>query len=368
MANNVNVTPGHGMSGRHPTRQFLDTLSGHDDPGMFGRMFPTLPPMAVGDAPLKELAEAMKDADPADAGGNNDKIPAGFTYLGQFVDHDISLDFTSIGEKQADPQATENFRTPALDLDSIYGLGPDGSRQLYARNGGADSGRTPGPKFLIGKTINVPVGDVTGDHRNDLPRSPEGFALIGDHRNDENLLVAQTHLAMLKFHNKVCDIVAGNGASAETVFSEARRVVTWHYQWMVLHDFVERLTEPGLVAKILHEGRQFYRFKKVPYMPVEFSGAAYRLGHSMVRQAYSHNRIFNLRRRGACDAEVAVRLHRTVRWHHWRSGAQSANRPHAGARAVEQLDHRLAALLRLWRQPGRSAAEQVAQARSVRHS
>jgi hypothetical protein len=292
MANNVNVTPGHGMSGRHPTRQFLDTLSGHDDPGMFGRMFPTLPPMAVGDAPLKELAEAMKDADPADAGGNNDKIPAGFTYLGQFVDHDISLDFTSIGEKQADPQATENFRTPALDLDSIYGLGPDGSRQLYARNGGADSGRTPGPKFLIGKTINVPVGDVTGDHRNDLPRSPEGFALIGDHRNDENLLVAQTHLAMLKFHNKVCDIVAGNGASAETVFSEARRVVTWHYQWMVLHDFVERLTEPGLVAKILHEGRQFYRFKKVPYMPVEFSGAAYRLGHSMVRQAYSHNRIF----------------------------------------------------------------------------
>ena len=101
---------------------------------------------------------------PADAGGNNDKIPAGFTYLGQFVDHDISLDFTSIGEKQADPQATENFRTPALDLDSIYGLGPDGSRQLYARNGGAEAARTPGPKFLIGKTINVPVGDVTGDH------------------------------------------------------------------------------------------------------------------------------------------------------------------------------------------------------------
>ena len=179
MANNVNVTPGHGMAGRHPTRQFLDTLSGHDDPGMFGRMFPTLPPMAVGDAPLKELAEAMKDANPAEPGGDNGKIPAGFTYLGQFVDHDISLDFTSIGEKQADPEATENFRTPALDLNSIYGLGPDGSRQLYARSGGADSGKTPGPKFLIGKTINVPLGDVTGDHRNDLPRSPEGFALIG---------------------------------------------------------------------------------------------------------------------------------------------------------------------------------------------
>jgi hypothetical protein len=62
---------------------------------------------------------------------------------------------------------------------------------------------------------------------------------------------------------------------------------------MVLHDFVERLTEPGIVNKILHQGRKFYRFKKVPYMPVEFSVAAYRLGHSMVRQRYSHNDIFN---------------------------------------------------------------------------
>ena len=280
MANNVNVTPGHGMSGRHPSRQFLDTLSGHDDPGMFGRMFPTLPPMAVGDAPLKELAEAMKDAliRRTPAATTTRSRPASRTW--RFVDHDISLDFTSIGEKQADPQATENFRTPALDRDSIYGLGPDGSRQLYARNGGAESGRNPGPKFLIGKTINVPLGDVTGDHRNDLPGAARArLRADRDHRNDENLLVAQTHLAMLKFHNKVCDIVAGNGASAETVFSEARRVVTWHYQWMVLHDFVERLTEPGLVARILHEGRQFlYRFKKVPYMPVEFSGCCISAG------------------------------------------------------------------------------------------
>ena len=292
MAAAVNVSPGHGLAGRHPSREFLDTLSGHDDPGMFGRMFPTLRPLVVGDAALKELADAMKDPDPRDAAGDS-KIPAGFTYLGQFVDHDITLDLTSIGEKQADPQATENFRTPALDLDSIYGLGPDGSRQLYARSSADDGGgKNPGPKFLIGKTINVAVGGVTGDHRNDLPRSPEGFALIGDHRNDENLLVAQTHLAMLKFHNKVCDRIAGGGKSASQVFTEARQIVTWHYQWMVLHDFVERLTEPGIVARILYEGRRFYRFRKVPYMPVEFSGAIYRLGHSMVRQAYSHNRIF----------------------------------------------------------------------------
>jgi len=153
MAQDVNVKPGHGRAGRHPTRQFLDTLSGHDDPGMFGRMFPTLEPLAVGDGPLQELADAMKDPNPGDPAGNNTKVPAGFTYLGQFVDHDITLDLTSFGEKEADPDAIENFRTPALDLDSVYGLGPDGSRQLYARVPPDFDGKTPGPKFLISKTV-----------------------------------------------------------------------------------------------------------------------------------------------------------------------------------------------------------------------
>src|SRR4051812_39972783 len=100
MPQEVNIKPGHGTAGRHPTREFLDSLSGHDDPGMFGRMFPRLKPLVVADEPLHELADAMKDAGPAD-GGDNPKIPAGFTYLGQFVDHDITLDLTSIGEKEA---------------------------------------------------------------------------------------------------------------------------------------------------------------------------------------------------------------------------------------------------------------------------
>ncbi|KIZ41268.1 MULTISPECIES: heme peroxidase family protein [Rhodopseudomonas] len=292
MASEVNVQPSHGKAGRHPTRAFLDSLSGHDDPGMFGRMFPDLRPLAVDDGPLQELADAMKDAAPDDAAGDNTKVPAGFTYLGQFVDHDITLDLTSFGDKEDDPKAVRNFRTPALDLDNVYGLGPDGSRHLYARNPGDADGKNPGPKLLIGKNINVPLGGVTGAFRNDLPRSPEGFALIGDHRNDENLLVAQTQLAMLKFHNKICDQLIAAGRPADSIFLEARQTATWHYQWLVLHDFVERITEKGIVAKILEQGRRFYRFKTTPYIPVEFSAAAYRLGHSMVRQTYSYNRVF----------------------------------------------------------------------------
>jgi Animal haem peroxidase len=292
MAETFSTNPHHGRAGRHPTRKFLDSLKGNDDPGMFGRMFPKLPPLELPDAPLQALAEAMRDADPGSAEGNNPKIPAGFTYLGQFVDHDITLDLTSIGEKERDPLATENFRTPSLDLDSIYGRGPDGSPHLYARN--PANGNLPGPKLLIGTTVGgfQNLGNVPPTFPNDLPRGAEGFALIGDHRNDENLVVAQTHLAFLKFHNKVVDMLAARNPAPPDLFFEARRIVTWHYQWMVLHDFVERLTEPGIVARILHDGRKFYRFKKIPYMPVEFSVAAYRLGHSMVREVYGHNRVF----------------------------------------------------------------------------
>ena len=96
----------------------------------------------------------------------------------------------------------------------------------------------------------------------------------------------------------------------DEIFAQARQTVTWHYQWMVLHDFVERITEKGIVAKILEQGRRFYRFKKTPYMPVEFSAAAYRLGHSMVREVYSHNHVHarrsRFRLRSTCCSSLRV--------------------------------------------------------------
>ena len=154
-ANAVKVTPGHGVAGRHATRELLDALSGNKDPGMFGRMFPTLPPLKVSDAKLQALADAMIDTNPGDPTGNNPNIPAGFTYFGQFVDHDITLDLTSLGDKEKDPLGIENFRTPSVDLDCVYGLGPDGSPHLYARNPAA--GNKHGPKLLIGKNISTPA-------------------------------------------------------------------------------------------------------------------------------------------------------------------------------------------------------------------
>src|SRR5687767_967322 len=80
----VKTTPGHGVAGRHATRALLDALSGNKDPGMFGRMFPTLPPLDIPDAKLQKLADAMIDTNAGDPAGNNPNIPAGFTYFGQF--------------------------------------------------------------------------------------------------------------------------------------------------------------------------------------------------------------------------------------------------------------------------------------------
>jgi hypothetical protein len=261
------------------------TIGGEKGQTFFDRMFDGLAPFEASDADLEQLANAMREVNPRDPNLNNTNIPAGFTYLGQFIDHDISLDLTPLSEKLEDPTMLQNFRTPGLDLDCVYGSGPGPHRFLFARNE---------PKFLVGTTSASP--DATGVNipalPNDLERTRHGTALIGDHRNDENLLVAQTHLAFLKFHNRVVDHLRTTGTPDAQLLDEAVRTVRWHYQWMVLHDFVERLTEPGIIARLLHDGRKFYRFKTVPFMPLEFAGAVYRLGHSMVREAYSHNRVF----------------------------------------------------------------------------
>ncbi|WP_299737239.1 heme peroxidase family protein [uncultured Roseobacter sp.] len=282
----------HGKSLRALTPATLKSISANGDPGKFGRMFGDLPGLVIYDLPLLELAEAMVDNPSTNPSGDNPDIPAGFTYLGQFVDHDITLDTTPLSDQTADPNAIENFRTPALDLDSLYSQGQGIAPHLYGRKVEPPYG--PDNKFLIGRTLPSPDEGINAPLPNDLPRNRVGRALIGDERNDENLAIAQTHLAFLKFHNAVVDhlVATRPDLTGTAQFQEARRIVTWHYQWIVLFDFVERLTEPGLIRTIMQNGRKFYRFRSKPYMPAEFSAAAYRLGHSMVREQYDFNRVF----------------------------------------------------------------------------
>lgn len=268
--------------------------------GPFGRLFRELPPWIPPGAndgdrerALADLAGRMLEtpAEAADGGRDNPGVPAAYTYFGQFVDHDITFDPTSSLTKLNDPDRLVNFRTPRFDLDNLYGEGPDDEPFLYDRT-------RPG-HFLLGKGPN--------DREKDLPRNEQGTALVGDPRNDENIIVSQLQLAFLRFHNAVMDRVVADGLAGREAFHRAQQLVRWHYQWVVLHDFLPRICGPDMVRAVLGERKRtevsvahadgsphafdlrFYKPKEVPYMPVEFSAAAYRIGHSMVRETYDLN-------------------------------------------------------------------------------
>lgn len=200
---------------------------------------------------------------------------AGMTFLGQFLDHDMTFDTTSRLGVPTPPERSLNSRTPALDLDSVYGGGPIVDPRLY------DS--TDRIKFKV----------ESGGLFEDLPRAADGSAIISDPRNDENLMISGLQSAMLLFHNRVVDWVRQNSLSPrrnESVFDEARRLVTWHYQWIIVNEFLPGIAGSALVNDVLLRGSRFYTPPRGQQrIPVEFQAAAYRFGHSMVRPSYRAN-------------------------------------------------------------------------------
>ncbi|MCT2583459.1 peroxidase family protein [Actinophytocola gossypii] len=238
---------------------------------------------------------AQPDSDPP--------IPAGFTYLGQFVDHDLTMDRTEaqLGDDVNLGDLVQG-RSPALDLDSMYGRGPTDphDRAFYADDGASlKVGRTSATTFPD-DGVNVELEGF------DLPRvggsggtmADRRRPLIPDLRNDENLAVAQTHLAFIRFHNRVVDELAMRGLYGRRLFTVARERVVRHYQWMLRTDFLPRIVDPAIVDDVFRCGRRFFETSRrghhgqPPTMPLEFAVGAYRLGHSMVRGGYEWNRVF----------------------------------------------------------------------------
>ena len=274
--------------------------------GRFGRMFRDLPPASWPEDALKALGAAMlappeatnttpklPTASPeTDAilqdDEENSGIPAGYTYFGQFIDHDLTFDPASSLQQQNDPDGLVDFRTPRLDLDSVYGRGPDDQPYMYDGN-----------RFRLG----LPLLELDQPSpRRDLPRydDPEDpsrakRALIGDPRNDENVIVSQLHSTVLQFHNRLADL------NPSLAFTEVQQLVRWHYQWIVVNDFLVRICGEDVVDEILPHRQeirpawekeprlQFYKPRQTAFMPIEFSAAAYRFGHSMVRPIYRLN-------------------------------------------------------------------------------
>jgi hypothetical protein len=269
--------PGHGRI----ERGLSSVARSPEGFGRFGRMFP-------------ELAPARFDEkEPVD---ENPLIPAGYTYFGQFVDHDITFDTASNLDRDNDPSAVEDFRTPRLDLDSVYGRGPTDQPYLY------------NPDFTLKLGANNTPEYLKPAKRYDLPRAPSdlsgedhgtecGRAIIGDPRNDENSIIVQIHALWQRVHNNLMVNLAQptplrGPITGKEAFDTAQRQVRWHYQWLVLHDLVRRIVGDEMFNAVYNSGEpdlKFYRpdDARYPYMPVEFSVAAYRFGHSMVRPSYS---------------------------------------------------------------------------------
>jgi hypothetical protein len=272
-------------------------------------------------AALKRLGEAM--AEPAPPRGEelqptgNSTIPPVYTYWGQFIDHDITAntdrqntvtDITVEDLKPLEPEVVvrdlRNLRRPALELDSVYGDGPtfEGGPQTAAADM-YDGIRLRLSEVAEGDGIPGDHIPTLGDNLRDLPRDTDAelpedktVALIGDGRNDENLIVAQFHVAFLRFHNAVLEWAQGNAdypRDDRELFERVRNLVRWHYQWLVVHDYLKTVTLPGVVDKVLLGGNKLFepRGGQV-YMPLEFSVAAYRFGHSMIRGFYDYNRNF----------------------------------------------------------------------------
>ncbi len=230
-----------------------------------------------------------------DVGGDSN-IPSGYTYFGQFVDHDITLDVSSSIDTTNDARTINNMRSPSLDLDNLYGRGPALDPFLYVF---PSVGSSTAIKFKLGVNTNSGRGgpSLSGDigagmatqTNFDVPRIRDtNTAVIGDPRNDENLFVAQFQMAMLKFHNAVVDIVVASGFTGD-VFVESKKIVTHHYQWAVVNDYLKRICGSTATSNAL--GSVAASVGSAFSMPVEFSVAAYRFGHSLIRDRYwiNHN-------------------------------------------------------------------------------
>jgi len=286
-------------------------------PVKFGRMFPPRRMEFLSEERLMEIAHSLIKLgrcmdnplgchDEKSGKQEASAIPAGYTYLGQFITHEIT--FHKTDELPLVDLKPENVRSPSLDLDSLYGAGPrdEKSNELYVADGQYPARLKAGwtqPPSTANLADSSQRSFFPEEFQNDLPRKAQGgekgAAIIGDERNDENLPLAQTHVAFIKFHNRVVEDLDGGRykddarPAPEDLFERAKEEVVKHFQWIVLKDYLPRIVGEDLVKSLTREPSSD-KFKKIKseddlFIPLEFSAAAFRIGHSMVRQRYSWN-------------------------------------------------------------------------------
>jgi hypothetical protein len=239
----------------------------------YGRMFLGLGPLGIDPRLLMRAGDTGGICDAAAVlgtlgpDGDDAAEAAGWPFFGQLIAHDLTADRSPITTGGVDPGSLRNARAPQLNLEMIYADGPIGSPF----------------QFDVGDPAKFLLGSEPGD----VPRNHEGIALIGDPRNDSHRFALTLHVALLLAHNGIVDWRRDDGVAEADVFDTARITLTWHYQWIIVHDFLPRLVGASLVEEVLAEGgRWFAPRSQHAFIPLEFADAAFRYGHGQIRHSY----------------------------------------------------------------------------------
>lgn len=252
--------------------------------------FDVLPRTSLDISQLTALLECMRMS-PHENGGieaaSNEAIPAGFTYFGQFIAHDLITD--------------RDF--PTLRLEPLYGGGSEQSPRLYVRF----ESELPERQWTGYQTMGFEKAFNAFDHTMmrvyrtatayDVPREEESTdrngksgAEMGNAANDRNFVLAQLHCAFIRFHNAVVAWLVQQDEtwSGDALLAKAQEIVIRHFQWVVVHQYLYLLAGENLVNQLLHDDQAFRFFNPSshPVLMPEFTHAALRMGHSQIREIY----------------------------------------------------------------------------------
>ncbi len=264
-------------SNRHPPEsEAPPPVAGHAAPPAAGyaHMFPGPPPLALEDSSLAALARKM--VEPAQRSENPD-LPAGYTYFGQFIAHDLTR-----------MRGQQNLSGARLRLDTVYGQPLENWRRLYKQNQAGDR------VFVVGRGARL---GGTATLEPDLPRKADGHPDIPDERDDFHFIVSQLHLAFMLLHNRLAKDLRENfpQENGERIFEAARRTACRTYQWLVVDDFLRRICDPSILAQVwpspqaMNPDFRTYAATFERCLPYEFALAGFRFGHGLVRPHYKLN-------------------------------------------------------------------------------
>ena len=265
----------------------------------FTRLFPHLPTHRPPDELLEHLGEpngpmSERKSLWADDSYDSPNHAAGYTFFAQFLIHDLTYELVRRLSTERPPTTVQGGPS-SLRLHTLYGPGPEMAPHLYAFYD---------QEYFSGRLLDAPTGT-----EQDLPRNRQGRALIADPRNDENVVLAQLHLGMIRFHNAVVGRLASSGDSGTALFNQAQRRVRWHYQWAIVNDFLPQVVGRSQVADALE--RDFSRPDTTQGLPLEVAQGVLRYVYSQVRLQYQLNDDANVSLLPADEHDDTLLRHRS---------------------------------------------------------